>query len=159
MGRRLHVVATGSSALQLVRGSRESLAGRFERLTLAHWSASALSRAFSVSSEDAAVAVVETGSYPGAFPLRQETARWAAYVRDAIIEPALGRDVLAVADVRRPGLLRQLFAAACAAPAQIVSLQKLQGQLRDAGALETIAHYLRILEEAYLLAALEKHGR
>ena len=38
----LHVVATGSSALRLGTGSRESLAGRFERITLAHWSASAL---------------------------------------------------------------------------------------------------------------------
>ncbi|HEY6368270.1 MAG TPA: AAA family ATPase, partial [Candidatus Binatia bacterium] len=36
----LHVVATGSSALRLGAGSRESLAGRFERLTLTHWSAS-----------------------------------------------------------------------------------------------------------------------
>ncbi|MCC6215330.1 MAG: AAA family ATPase [Polyangiaceae bacterium] len=30
----VHVVATGSSALHLAHGSRESLAGRFERLTL-----------------------------------------------------------------------------------------------------------------------------
>lgn len=39
----LHIVATGSSALLLGAGSRESLAGRFERLILSHWSASALS--------------------------------------------------------------------------------------------------------------------
>src|SRR5580698_144209 len=30
----IHVVATGSSALRVTTGSRESLAGRFERLTL-----------------------------------------------------------------------------------------------------------------------------
>jgi len=30
---------------------------------------------------------------------------------------------------------------------KIVSLQKIQGQLQDAGALETIAHYLALLEE------------
>jgi len=34
--RPVHVVATGSSALRLAAGSRESLAGRFERITLAH---------------------------------------------------------------------------------------------------------------------------
>jgi predicted AAA+ superfamily ATPase len=41
-------------------------------------------------------------------------------------------------------------------PAQIVSLQKLQGQLQDPGTLETIAHYLRLLEEAYLVAPIAK---
>ena len=35
----VHIVATGSSALRLAAGSRESLAGRFERITLTHWSA------------------------------------------------------------------------------------------------------------------------
>jgi predicted AAA+ superfamily ATPase len=60
--------------------------------------------------------------------------------------------------VRRPALLRQVFAVAAASPAQIVSLQKLQGQLREGSALETIAHYLHLLEEAYLVAALEKHS-
>ncbi len=60
--------------------------------------------------------------------------------------------------MRRPALLRQVFAVAAASPAQIVSLQKLQGQLREGSALETIAHYLHLLEEAYLVAALEKHS-
>jgi predicted AAA+ superfamily ATPase len=40
-----------------------------------------------------------------------------------------------------------------------VTLQKIQGQLHDRGALETIASYLALLEEAYLVAALAKHAR
>jgi predicted AAA+ superfamily ATPase len=43
-----------------------------------------------------------------------------------------------------------------ASPAQIVSLQKLQGQFQDKGALETVANYLLMLQEAYLVASLEK---
>jgi predicted AAA+ superfamily ATPase len=39
-----------------------------------------------------------------------------------------------------------------------VSLQKIQGKLQDAGALETIAHYLELLEEAFLVAALPKYS-
>jgi uncharacterized protein len=101
---------------------------------------------------------VRFGGYPGAIPLRGEPTRWRAYVRDAIVEPAIATDILALADVRRPALLRQVFAVAAASPAQIVSLQKLQGQLREGSALETIAHYLHLLEEAYLVAALEKHS-
>ena len=79
-----------------------------------------------------------------------------AYVRDAIIEPAIGRDVLSLGAVRRPALLRQVFAIATASPAQIVSLQKLQGQLQDKGALETVAHYLAMLQEAYLVSPLDR---
>jgi len=152
----LHVVATGSSALRVVTGSRESLAGRFERLTLSHWSASSLAATFQVPTQEAALNVVRFGSYPGAVALQKDTARWKAYIKDAIIEPAIGRDVLALGVVRRPALLRQVFAIAAGSPAQIASLQKLQGQLQDKGAIETVAHYLALLEDAYLVAPLER---
>ncbi len=85
-------------------------------------------------------------------------ARWRAYVRDAIIEPAIGHDVLALGAVRRPALLRQVFAVAVGSPARIVSLQKIQGQLQDSGALETVAHYLALLQNAYLVAPIEKYS-
>lgn len=153
----IHVIATGSSALQLGSGSRESLAGRFERLTLSHWPAADVADVFAVSRHDAALAVVRVGGYPGAFQFMTDTARWAAYVRDAIIEPALSRDVLEIADVRKPELLRQVFAIAASSPAQIVSLQKLQGLLQDRGALETVAYYLSLLHEAELIASLDRY--
>jgi uncharacterized protein len=155
----LHVVATGSSALRVAMGSGESLAGRFERMTLSHWPAAALARTFHLSEQDAAFSLVQFGSYPGAMEFKRDLARWRAYVRDAIIEPALGRDVLALGAIRRPALLRQVFAIATASPAQIVSLQKLQGQLQDKGALETVAYYLTMLQEAYLVAPLQKFVR
>lgn len=154
----IHIVATGSSALRLATGSRESLAGRFERLTLTHWSASSIAEEFGLSSTEAVDLVLRLGSYPGALPLRGDPARWAAYVRDAIIEPAIGRDMVALAPIRKPALLRQVFGAALAAPAQIVSLQKLQGQLSDRGAIETVSHYLALLEEAFLVAPLAKYA-
>jgi predicted AAA+ superfamily ATPase len=154
----IHIVATGSSALHLAVGSRESLAGRFERLTLTHWSARSVAQAFHVQPDRAADLVVRMGSYPGAFPLHKDVSRWSAYVRDAILEPAIGRDILALAAVRRPALLRQVFGVAASSPAQIVSLQKIRGQLQDAGALETVASYLALLEEAFLVAALPKYS-
>lgn len=114
--------------------------------------------AFGISLEDAAEAAVTLGTYPGAFAFRNDPARWRAYVRDAIIEPAIGRDILALGVIRRPVLLRQVLAVALGAPAQIVSLQKLQGRLQDAGTIETIAHYLDLLQESYILAGLEKYA-
>jgi predicted AAA+ superfamily ATPase len=154
----VHIVATGSSALHLGAGSRESLTGRFERITLTHWSASSLSEVFGLSPGDAVETLVRMGAYPGAMAYRDDSARWSAYVRDAIVEPAIGRDLLALAAVRKPALLRQVFAVCASSPAQIISLQKIQGQLQDAGALETLAHYLRLLEEAFLVAPLAKHS-
>ena len=155
----VHVVATGSSALRVATGSRESLAGRFERMTLSHWPAVSLAAAFHLSPQEAALSLVRFGSYPGAVELEKNPSRWRAYLRDAIIEPAIGRDVLVLGAVRRPALLRQVFAVAIGSPAQIVSLQKIQGQLQDSGALETVANYLALLQDAYLIAPLEKYAK
>ena|SRR5438874_11630018 len=52
---RIHVVATGSSALRLSSGSRESLAGRFEKITLTHWTAASLAATFGMTAEKAAL--------------------------------------------------------------------------------------------------------
>lgn len=158
LGIPLHVVVTGSSALRLAHGRRESLAGRFERLSLTHWTAAALVEAFGLAPAEAVDHYVRMGSYPGAFPLRAEPDRFRAYVHDAIVEPAVGRDLLALAPVRKPALLRQILSVAASSPAEIVSLQKIQGRLIEAGALETIASYLELLEEAFLVTALEKHS-
>jgi hypothetical protein len=109
--------------------------------------------------EQAALSIVQFGSYPGAVALQSDPSRWRAYLKDAIIGPAIGRDVLGLGAVRRPGLLRQVFAIAVGFPAQIVSLQKLLGQLGDEGALETVAHYLGLLQDAYLVAPLERFSQ
>ena len=156
LGVPLHVVVSGSSSLLLGQGSRESMAGRFEVLRLLHWPPSELARHFKITAERAVEVTVTQGSYPGTVALLGQTERLCAYVRDAIIEPAIGRDIMALEPVRKPGLLRQLFAIAAGHPAEIVSLKKLRGQLSDAGALETIAHYLHVLERAYLVAGVEK---
>jgi len=150
--------AGGRSKAHLGAGSRESLAGRFERITLAHWSASSLAQVFHLPPPDAVQVLIRMGTYPGAFAYRADLKRWSAYVRDAILEPAIGRDLLALAAVRKPALLRQVFGVCASSPAQIVSLQKIQGQLQDAGALETVARYLALLEEAFLVAPLDKHS-
>jgi hypothetical protein len=152
----LHIVVTGSSSLRLGQGRRETLAGRFEHLNLLHWPPRELIRQLGFPEERAPDVAVRFGTYPGAVALLDEPERWRMYVRDAIVEPAVGRDILVLEPVRKPALLRQVFAAAVGHPAEIVSLQKLRGQLADPGALETVAHYLHLLEQAYLIASLEK---
>lgn len=154
----VRMVVSGSSALQLGKGSRESMAGRFERLHLAHWSAADLVREFRLTPDEAVKLYVTRGACPGAMPFRDDPQRWADYVRESIVEPAVGRDLLALELVRKPALLRQVMAVAAGHPAEIVALQKIRGMLADAGALDTVAHYLQLLEQAYLVAALEKYS-
>jgi len=155
----LHVVVSGSSALQLGLGTRESMAGRFERLRLLHWPARELVQRFQISSGAGVEQVVRFGSYPGAMVFVPDYTRWRNYINDSIVEPAIGRDVLMMETIRKPALLRQVFAVCVGHPAEIVSIQKLCGQLAERGALDTVAHYLHVLEEACLVAAIPKYSR
>ncbi len=151
----LKVVLTGSSALLLEKGLRESLAGRFELIRAEHWNYHEARDIFSITIEQ----YIEFGCYPGSMPLlMQDHARWAEYIRDAIIEPAIGRDLLQLHPVKQPALLRQVFGMALSLPAQIVSLQKLQGQLQYKGVLSTIQHYLSLLADAFLVSGIEKYS-
>lgn len=111
-----------------------------------------------VPADQAAQRLVSHGGYPGAVRYWEDDERWRAYLRDAIVEPAIGRDLLALESVRKPALLRQVVALACSHPAEIWSLDKINGSLTDRGALETIAHYLELLQEACLVAPLQKHA-
>ncbi len=155
----LHVVVTGSSALKLGSGTRETMAGRFERLSLLHWPAAELAKRLRLGRSTAAEFVVTHGGYPGAVALRHNERRYRRYILDSIIEPAIGRDMLQTEVIRKPAVLRQVFAVAAGHPAQILSLQKLQGALVEAGSLATVAHYLHLLEEACLVAGLTKYSR
>lgn len=158
-GLRLQIVVTGSAALKLGVGSRETMAGRFERLTLTHWSARDLAEGFRISQGKAVETVVRLGGFPGAMALRADLLRWRAYIRDSIIDPAVGRDLLALETIRKPSLLRQVFAVCIGHPTEIVSLQKIAGLLAERGTMTTIAHYLELLREAYLVAGLRKFSR
>jgi predicted AAA+ superfamily ATPase len=67
----------------------------------------------------------------------------------------LSRDVLQMQTITKPALLRHLFALAATYPAQMLSYNKMLGQLQDAGNTTTLANYLRLLETAYLVSGLE----
>lgn len=155
----LHVVVSGSSALQLGHGARETMAGRFERLRLLHWPTWELMKRFQISGAAAVEQFVRFGGYPGAVAFLPDYVRWHNYIKDSIVEPAIGRDVLMMETVRKPALLRQVFAVCVGHPAEIISIQKLCGQLTERGALDTVAHYLHVLEEACLVAAIPKYSR
>lgn len=148
----LRVLLLGSAALLMQRGLSESLTGRFELIRIPHWSLSEMRSAFGFSLDE----YVFFGGYPGAADLVDDEDRWASYVLDSIIETTISRDVLLLTRVDKPALLRSLFRLACDYSAQIVSYQKLAGQLQDAGNTTTLAHYLDLLGAAGMCVGLEK---
>ena len=148
----IKVLLLGSSRLLLQQGLTESLAGRFEMTHIGHWSLTEMETAFGFSAED----FVWFGGYPGAARLIEDEFRWKKYVNDALIEPSISRDILLLTRVDKPALLRRLFEIGCQYSGQILSFNKILGQLLDAGNATTLAHYLTLLDSAGLLGGVEK---
>lgn len=148
----LRVVLLGSAPLLLQQGLADSLAGRFEILRVGHWSLPEMQAAFGWSVDE----YLYFGGYPGAADLIRDEERWRRYLLDALIETTVSRDILLMTRVDKPALLRQLFQLGCAYSGQILSYQKMLGQLQDAGNTTTLAHYLDLLSGAGMLRGLQK---
>ena len=99
------------------------------------------------------------GGYPGAAPLVRDRDRWAQYIQDSLVETTVSRDILLLTRVHKPALLRQLFRLGCDYSGQVLSYQKMLGQLQDAGNTTTLAHYLELLAGAGMLRGLQKFSR
>ncbi len=149
-GRDIRVVLLGSSALLLSQGSSD-LAGRFFLHRCPHWSFEECRRAFGWDFDR----WIYFGGYPGIAPVVDDEEVFKTYVRDSLIEAGLARDVLALHRIVKPALLRQVFVLACRYPARVLSYNKMLGQLQDAGNTVTLAHYLRLLETAFLVSGIE----
>ncbi len=154
-GRPLQVLLLGSSSLLMQKGLTESLAGRFELTRCGHWTWPECDQLLGWNLEQ----WLRFGGYPGAPDPVKDEDRWRNYIRDSMIETVLARDVLNTQTVTKPALLRQLFSLVCQAPAQIVSYEKMLGQLTDAGNTTTLAHYLHLLAQSFLCGGLAKFSR
>ena len=152
--RALRVTVLGSAPLLVQKGLTESLAGRFEIIPVTHWSFAEMSEAFGWSPDT----YVFFGGYPGAASLIKDQQRWKQYINHSLIETTISRDILLMTRVDKPALLRQLFQVGNSSSGQVVSYQKLVGQLQDAGNTTTLAHYLELLRGAGMLAGLQKYA-
>jgi len=151
-GRKLKLILLGSSRLLLEDGLSESLLGRFEISYLGHWSFAEMKKVFSFTPQQ----YVWFGGYPGAADLIRDEKRFKNYIRNSVAESSLGRDILMTTKISKPALLRQLFEVGTQYSAQILSFNKMLGQLADAGNTTTLARYLTLLGQAGLLAGLNK---
>jgi predicted AAA+ superfamily ATPase len=150
----IRVILLGSSSLLMQRGLTESLAGRFELHRHYQWAFKECVDCFGLGLDE----YIFFGGYPGALALRDDEVRWGRYIRDSLIETVLSKDILLLAPISKPVLLRQTFGLAVSYPAQIMSYQKMIGSLQDAGNTTTIASYIQLLSKAFFLTALERYS-
>jgi len=117
----LKVILLGSSRLLLQQGLTESLTGRFENITLPHWSFTEMNKAFGWDEDTYAW----YGGYPGSADLIKDGDRWERYIRDSIIETSISKDILMLTRVNKPALLKNLFELGCLYSGQILSYSKM----------------------------------
>lgn len=150
----LHVIATLSAKSLLVSAVEKPKIDRYSE-ELQHWKTSDICSLFGVKAQFAVSETVRRGTYPAIVPLWSDEAKWSTHVREAIINPALGLDAAEMADIRKPNLLRQVFALAASSPCEVLSIQKIQRAIDDRGAMETVSAYLSLLKSIGLIAPIE----
>src|SRR5512133_1440640 len=150
----IKIILLGSSRLLLRQGLTESLAGRFENITLGHWSFEEMHTAFGWDQ----AAWAWFGGYPGSAALITDEDRWKRYISDSLVETSISKDILMLTRIDKPALLRNLFELSCLYSGQILSYTKMLGQLLDAGNTTTLAHYLDLLQEAGLVMGISKYS-
>jgi len=151
----IKVVLLGSAQLTIQRGLSESLAGRFEVIRFPHWSLIEMQKAFKFTPDQ----FVWFGGYPGAAGLINDEARWKEYIKNSLIETTISKDIFMLAKIDKPALLKRLFELGCEYSGQILSFNKMLGQLRDAKNTTTLSNYLRLLGSAGLITGLEKYSK
>jgi predicted AAA+ superfamily ATPase len=153
-GLNLKIVLLGSARLLIQDGLSESLAGRFEVIHMTHWSFKEMKDAFDFTVEQ----YIYFGSYPGAASLIEDEQRWKNYVRNALIETTISKDILMLTRVDKPALLKRLFELGCLYSGQIIAFNKLLGDLQDAGNSTTLSHYIDLLSDSGLLGKIDKYA-
>ena len=82
---------------------------------------------------------------------------WRSYIEDGIIQRNVERDILSLTRVDKPALLSNLLELGSWYSGQVLSYNKMLGQLQDAGNTTTLARYLTLLGGAGLLTGLSKY--
>lgn len=150
--RNLKLILLGSSRLLMQKGLTESLAGRFEQTYMGHWSFEEMHKAFGWEANQYAW----FGGYPGPADMINDEERWKSYIQHSLIETSISKDIIMLTRVDKPALMKRLFELGCLYSGQILSFNKMLGQLQDAGNTTTLSHYLNLLDKAGLLAGIEK---
>ena len=150
----VRAIVSGSAPWSMLTGLHESMAGRFFPVHVRHWSLPEMAGAFDFSLEE----YLFFGGYPGAADYRANIDEWRGYVQNTVVTPAIDRDIVALTRVDKPALMRRLMELAPHYTGQILSYNKMVGQIQEAGNTTTLARYLDLLSDAGLVTGLGKYS-
>ena len=150
----LRVIVAGSAPWSMMTGLHESLAGRFMPVQVGHWSYAEMAECFGFTLDQ----YLFFGGYPGMATEICEVDAWRAAVHHTIVSPAIEKDIVALARIKKPALMRRLMELAADYSGQILSWNKMLGQLQEAGNRTTLAEYLDLLSGAGLVTGLSGYS-
>ena len=150
----LRVIVSGSAPWSMLTGLHESLVGRFMPVRSHHWSFSEMSAAFGFSVDE----YLFFGGYPGTASVAGNLEVWREAVLETIITPSIERDIVALTRVDKPPLMRRLMELAARYSGQMLSYNKMLGQLQEAGNTTTLATYLDLLSDGGLVTGLPRYS-
>ena len=150
----LRVIVAGSAPWSMMTGLHESLAGRFMPIDVNHWSYPEMAATFGFSLDQ----YLFFGGYPGVTDEIGDIEEWRTAVRRTIISPAIEKDIVALTRIEKPALMRRLLGLASEYSGQMLSYNKMLGQLQEAGNVTTLADYLNLLSDASLVTGLSKYS-
>lgn len=148
----LRVIVAGSAPWSMMTGLHESLAGRFMPVKVTHWSFTEMAAAFGFGLDE----YLFFGGYPGVTEEIGDVEAWRTAVQRTIVSPAIERDIIGLTRIEKPALMRRLMELAADYSGQILSYNKMLGQLQEAGNATTLAEYLDLLSNAGLVTGLSK---
>ena len=110
-----------------------------------------MSQAFGLSLDE----YIYYGGYPGSMQQLKIDGpdRWLSYIRTDIVSNNLKKDILALIEIKRPMVMRELYRLGAKFSAQILNFNEISAQLQG-GNQELISHYLEILDKVYMLKGL-----
>ncbi len=152
----VQIIATGSSATQLLHGAGQPLTGRATLLRM--YPIAQLELKTLEGPLDTARNLdtrLRLGSYPELFQLETDDQR-TDYLRDLVVGQLL-QDILAFEDVRRPQRLRDLLKLLALQIGHEVSTPELGQQLGMSK--DTVQHYLELLEQSFVIFRIGGYSR
>ena len=149
----LRVVILGSAPFAVQRGLTEGMTGRFEVISVPHWSFPEMEDAFGFDLPQ----FLFFGGFPGPANLIGDEERWREAIQLGYIEPTLTRDLIAMARIHKQTVLAEILSVGSRLSGQIVTYAELAELIADAGNTTTVAAQLDLLQAVGAVAALSKY--
>ena len=131
------------------------MTGRFEPLRVPHWSFSEMAQAFGFDLDH----YLFYGGYPRVSSHIADEHQWRTYITEEIVKTTIDRDVLSLAQVNKPRLMKLLLDLCVDYSGKILSYNKMLGLLHDAESTTALAHYFQLLSEIGLVIGLDRYSR